>query len=302
MQESREKIGRYQRSLLLGLFLLLVVVIGWVRQLTGPEYALSFFYLLPIVAVTWLAGGAWGSAAALVSILSWLLADLAMIDRFTHTYVPWVNEAFRLSVFLFIVFVIARYKKVLDRHREMAMLDPLTRAANRRAFFHLAGTEIGRSRRYRHPFSVMVIDVDDFKRINDHFGHHVGDRLLIAVVRTIKQHVRAIDIVARFGGDEFVVLLIRTGEKAAGSISRKLRAQLIAAMRARQWDVTFSIGVATYCTVPDSVDETIRAADALMYQVKHEGKDGIRQAVMTADPEAGVAESDTGTHGGGGDA
>ncbi len=284
MKALLETSRKYRRPLLLGLFFLLVVGIGWIRQITGPEYALSFLYLPPIVAVAWLAGAYWGIAAALISIVSWLLADLSMIDRFSRTHVPLVNEIFRLSVFLFIVFVIARYKQLLHRQRDLAMLDPLTRAANRRAFFQMAGTEIDRSRRYGHPVSVMVIDIDDFKQINDHLGHHVGDRVLMAVVETIKQHVRAIDIVARFGGDEFVVLLTRTGENAASLISRKLRMQLLESMRSNQWPVTFSIGVATYLSAPDSVDETIRAADTLMYQVKHQGKDSIRYAVV---PTAG---------------
>lgn len=183
-------------------------------------------------------------------------------------------------VFLFIVLMIARHKKILKTQKELAMMDPLTGVANRRAFFQLARTEIDRSRRYNHPFSVMVIDVDDFKQINDHFGHHTGDRLLTTVVETVKHHVRAIDIVARFGGDEFVVLLVKTGEKPASLVAQKLQKQLLGIMQKNQWRVTFSIGLATYHAVPDSVDETIKAADELMYHVKHNGKNNIRHAVI----------------------
>ncbi|MCB2148622.1 MAG: GGDEF domain-containing protein [Deltaproteobacteria bacterium] len=282
MQEQYEKHRRFFNPLLLVLVFALVFLIGWLRFLTGPEYAFSVLYLLPIIMVTWLVGKHWGILISVVSTFSWLLADLSMIDRFSISFIPLVNESFRLLVFLFVVLMIARYKNILEAQKELAMMDPLTGVANRRAFFHLAKTEIGRSRRYQDPFSVMVIDVDDFKQINDQCGHHTGDRLLVTVVETIRHHVRAIDIVARFGGDEFVVLLVKSEEKSAALVARKLQKQLLDIMQKNQWGVTFSIGVATYHAAPDSVEETIKAADELMYQVKHNGKNNIRQAVFKA--------------------
>lgn len=255
---------------------------GWVRFLTGTEYAFSLVYLLPVAAVSWMAGLRWGILSAGASTLSLLMADLALIDRFSTPFIPFVNESFRLVIFLFSAIMIARYKSALATQKDLAMMDPLTGIANRRAFFNLARTEIDRSRRYGNPFSVMVIDIDDFKPVNDRFGHHTGDRLLVAVVDTIRQHTRAIDIVARFGGDEFVVLLVKTGDASATLIARKLKGQLVKAMDLHQWPVTFSIGVATYLSVPDSVEETVKAADQLMYEVKHNGKNDIRHAVLKA--------------------
>ena len=280
MQEQNEKLRRCYKPLLLVLFFAFVLLIGWVRLLSGPDFAFSFLYLLPIITVTWMVGTHWGILISVVSAFSWLLADLSMVDHFSNSYTPMVNESFRLTVFLFFFFMITRHKKILEAQKKLAMMDPLTGVANRRAFFQLARTEIDRSHRYNHPFSVMVMDIDDFKQINDHFGHHTGDRLLTTVVETIKLHVRAIDIVARFGGDEFVVLLVRTGETSAALVARKLQKQLLDIMQKNRWRVTFSIGLATYHTVPDSVDETIKAADELMYHVKHNGKNNIRHAVI----------------------
>ncbi|WP_319404960.1 GGDEF domain-containing protein [uncultured Desulfosarcina sp.] len=282
MQEIDEKHRRFFKPLLLVLVFALVFLIGWLRFLTGPEYAFSFLYLLPIITVTWLVGIHWGILTSVVSTFSWLLADLSMIDRFSISFIPLVNESFRLMVFLFVVLMIARQKNILETQKELAMMDPLTGVANRRAFLLLAKPEIDRSRRYQDPFSVMVIDIDNFKQINDHFGHHTGDRLLTMVVETIRHHLRAIDIVARFGGDEFVVLLVKSDEKSAALVARKLQKQLLGIMQKNQWGVTFSIGVATYHSAPDSVDETIKAADELMYHVKHNGKNNIRQAVLKA--------------------
>ena len=280
MKPKRQSEQGCFKPFFLTLVFALIVFIGWVRFLTGTEYAFSLLYLLPIVAVTWVNGLLWGTLSAVASTLSLLQADLALIDRFSTPYIPFINESFRLVIFMFVVFMIAKYKQILANQKDMAMMDPLTGIANRRAFFNFARTEIDRSRRYSHPFSVMVIDIDDFKSINDQFGHHTGDRLLIAVVETIRHHVRAIDIVSRFGGDEFVVLLVKTGDQSASLIAQKLQNQLLKTMKNHKWQVTFSIGVATYHSTPENVEETIRAADQLMYEVKHNGKNGIRHAVL----------------------
>ena len=262
-----------------------VALIGWLRFLTGPEFAFSFLYLIPIVLVTWLVNRPWGIIISAVSAFSWLVADISMVDHFSCTYVPLINETFRFTVFLFVVFMIDKYKRMLEQQKEMAMLDPLTGVANRRAFYQLAAVEIDRSRRYPFPFSVLVMDIDNFKDINDEFGHQVGDRLLVSVVETIKAHLRAIDIVARFGGDEFVILLVDTSEAAANLVARKLQRQLLEKMKEKQWDVTFSIGIVTCHDTPDSIEEAILAADALMYEVKHNGKNDVRHAVL--DPKGG---------------
>ena len=258
----------------------IVLGIGWIRYLTGPEFAFSFFYLFPIIVISWRTGLFGGILISVLSAISWLMGDLYMVDRFSQPHIPFINESFRLAVFLFVVFLIVRYKRIMETLKSQAMLDPLTGIANRRAFFQLAKTEIDRSRRYDNPFSVLVLDIDDFKQINDRFGHHTGDRLLITVVETIKQHVRAIDIVSRFGGDEFVILLIKTNRDTAFGIAQKLRQQLLYTMKKHNWQVTFSMGLVTFLFTPESVDETIKVADELMYQVKHNGKDDIKHMVI----------------------
>ncbi len=257
-----------------------VFLIMRVQMSAGPEFAFSLLYLVLIITVTWMVGSAYGAIMSLISASAWLLADLSMIERFSSPWIPFVNESLRLVVFLFIVLMIGRYRKILVDQKELAATDPLTGVANRRAFFHLAGTEINRSRRYGHPFSILVIDIDDFKQINDNMGHQTGDRLLVRVIETIKNQLRAIDIVSRFGGDEFVVLLVRSDEKNASLIVGKLLKKLQKTMADNHWPVTFSIGVATYRSVPENVEEAIRAADELMYEVKHNGKNDIRHAVL----------------------
>jgi diguanylate cyclase (GGDEF)-like protein len=123
--------------------------------------------------------------------------------------------------------------------------------------------------------TVAYIDLDNFKTVNDQLGHRTGDELLIAVVSAIRSHIRATDVLARFGGDEFVILLPDTPGEAAFKFLTKMHDNLDQIMALKQWPVSFSIGVVTYCNVPSTVDEVIRNADELMYTVKHGGKNRL---------------------------
>jgi diguanylate cyclase (GGDEF)-like protein len=158
----------------------------------------------------------------------------------------------------------------------MARTDYLTRVANSRYFAEIASHEIKRAGRYLHPFTVAYLDIDDFKSVNDRWGHSTGDQLLALVADTIRGNIRATDSIARLGGDEFVFLLPETGYDAASVVIQKVHQSLQAVMGGKGWPVTFSIGVVTFRTPPDSVDGMIRAADAFMYSVKHSGKNRIQ--------------------------
>lgn len=140
-------------------------------------------------------------------------------------------------------------------------------------------TEIDRSTRYQHPLTIVFLDVDDFKAINDNFGHSVGDKVLMTVARTMQQSLRKTDVVARVGGDEFAILLPEAGTDAARAAISKMQRELLDEMHANHWNVTFSIGVLTFNTPPSSVDESINMADKTMYLVKNRGKNNIRYAI-----------------------
>ena len=140
--------------------------------------------------------------------------------------------------------------------------------------------EINRARRYDHPFTVVSIDLDNFKTVNDCFGHSTGDILLRLVARTIQQNIRVTDTVARLGGDEFAILLPETGRNVAEAILRKVQNINLDIMRRHGWPVTFSIGVATFTSPPSAVDETLRISDQLMYSAKNSGKNSIQYEVF----------------------
>ncbi len=166
-------------------------------------------------------------------------------------------------------------KQSLSDAHHLSRRDPLTKALNNRGFMELAEHEIHRSTRSRHALTIAFLDVDDFKTINDMFGHKPGDRLLIAIVESLHLHTRQSDLVGRFGGDEFVILLPETGQAAAKSIIIKIRRILIEETAKLGCPVTFSIGALTCLQPPASVDAMIGMADELMYKVKTGSKNDI---------------------------
>lgn len=165
-------------------------------------------------------------------------------------------------------------KQLLESEAAYARTDPLTGLANRRRFHEAIETELSSSRRYRYPLSLLYIDIDNFKSHNDTYGHASGDRVLQTVASSVKNAARKEDTAARYGGDEFLVLLPHAGIDAAFKAAERLKHALDEAVLAEAWDVGFSIGVATASDESDAV-ALIRAADAAMYQAKRAGKGTI---------------------------
>ena len=279
-----EGLKRFVKPIVLIFCLALVGLIGYVRYWTGPEYAFSIFYFFPIVVMTWVWGLAAGIIFATASAVSWLMADLELIQNFSSPGVPFINEASRLAVFLIFAFLIWRLKRALCLQQKLARTDSLTGLANRRAFMEFAGLELKRAARFRLPLTLLCMDVDNFKFVNDHYGHHGGDRLLKEVAKTIAANIRAIDLAARFGGDEFCVMFSGADEKSADRIVRKLGEKLTTSMRTSEWPVTFSSGVVTFQRMPESLDEMLLSADNLMYRAKKNGKNNIIHQVISDKP------------------
>ncbi len=275
-------IEKYPPSTLVSAGLILTGVIGVIRYFTGPELALSLFYLFPIVFVTWHVGRWAGMLMSAASTLSWLVADLMMLSSFSSPVIPYLNETFRLIVFLIATEIIHRLRISMEDHKEIARTDHLTGIANRRAFFDLANLELHKARRYETPISILYLDIDNFKHINDHFGHYMGDRVLRSVARTIKNEIRAIDVTARFGGDEFGILLSETGAESAALVAGKIEAKLKQLAQHCGWPITFSAGVVTFEILPASVEEMIAAADSQMYLAKQHGKNRMRHKTIAA--------------------
>jgi diguanylate cyclase (GGDEF)-like protein len=161
-----------------------------------------------------------------------------------------------------------------QRLLQMAMTDPLTGLLNRRAFYERLPVVFAESRRHGKPLSVLLLDVDDFKACNDRFGHDVGDQVLALFSHVLRQTVRASDMVVRYGGEEFLVLLPETGEEDA----MKLGDRILRDMRSTAWPngtVTASIGCASLSAKTPSGAAIVAEADEALYSAKRCGKDCV---------------------------
>jgi two-component system cell cycle response regulator len=167
------------------------------------------------------------------------------------------------------------------RLEALAHTDPLTQVLNRRALTARVTAELDRARRYNSVLSVMMVDMDHFKKINDTEGHLVGDDVLREVSSILRHAVRSVDVVARYGGEEFVVLLPETGEEGAVAFAERLRERIVLhtflAGSRSPLSLTASIGVATFpAPRVESVEDLFARADAALYRAKAEGRNRVR--------------------------
>lgn len=255
--------------------LTLLALLGWIDYQTG-DYSLIVFYLVPVSLAAWFIGRSAGMFFCLLALLTrFLVNEVPGNFAFQNASLHYWNECVELLFLLIMSLLFSTLHKTLETEKSLASIDPLTAALNRRAFFDIAEYEINRSQRYGHAITVAYIDLDNFKEINDRLGHAVGDRLLTTVTETIAGNMRSTDILARFGGDEFVIMLPETPGDAAATFLGKLHTLLNQAMQTQGWGVTFSIGAVTYPKPPATVEEIIRKADTLMYDVKRSGKNRL---------------------------
>jgi two-component system, cell cycle response regulator len=160
----------------------------------------------------------------------------------------------------------------------MASTDSLTGASNRRHFLDEIELELGRAKRNGLPVSLLALDIDHFKAVNDQYGHQAGDALLKAFVDAIKGTLRPHDMLGRVGGEEFMVLLPDTSHEAAAVLAERIRSRvesLAVAFDGTTLSVTVSVGVAEFGVDGDGPDAVFKAADTRMYQAKHEGRNRV---------------------------
>jgi len=169
--------------------------------------------------------------------------------------------------------------RAVQRIQELSITDDCTGVYNSRHMFTVLAEEVRRSERFGYEFSVLFLDIDHFKRINDEHGHLVGSKLLGQFGRCLRKNLRLVDAAFRYGGDEFAVLLPQTGKEAALHVARRL----MTTFRNMHWltdeglslTLRVSVGIATYPLDGDSSHAIVQSADDLMYQVKGAGRDGI---------------------------
>lgn len=260
---------------------LYTMLLGLVGYLIGYEASLTLFYLLPICLVSYFVSRRAALFLSCCAAATWLSADLAAGHVYSYSLTAYWNVGTRLVLFIGVAWLFWALRTSFDHERYLARRDFLTGAANSRAFYEIAEMELTRLRRYLRPFSVVHLDVDNFKTVNDTRGHHGGDDLLCLIVKTIGENLREIDVVARLGGDEFALLLPETSDDVAQIVVQKIQTQLRTAIQREDWPVSFSIGVLTCLQAPSSVDAMLKMVDALTYRAKNDGKNTIKFDVVS---------------------
>jgi len=230
----------------------------------------------------WLAYALFTAAAAVLGLL---------LIRAAFTFVPSLTFEFvrnRLTyVYVFVatavVFLVLGYilGRRIDELRRLSATDALTGLANRRAFQTRLGDEWQRARRYGSPLSLLLVDIDGLKRINDERGHAAGDEVLRAAAHAINVTMRVTDFGARWGGDEFAIVAPNTHGRDAQQLGQRLLGHVSEQASAQGAALTISVGVATVEPHRDpfaTVDRLVQAADAALYGAKRDGRNRVKVA------------------------
>jgi diguanylate cyclase (GGDEF)-like protein len=167
--------------------------------------------------------------------------------------------------------------RLFSRAQELAATDAVTRLYNRHRFFELAEREFKRAHRYERPLTILMIDIDHFKVINDTYGHAVGDETLFNIARCIHNELRETDILGRYGGDEFIAILpeanLEQGEMIAKRLCEQLRHIKVKSSTAGKPEITASIGIAGLSPAHGCLSDLLRHADQGLYAAKEAGRD-----------------------------
>jgi diguanylate cyclase (GGDEF)-like protein len=163
----------------------------------------------------------------------------------------------------------------IETYHKEAITDNLTQVYNRRKIDDVLDAEVKRSKRYRNTFSILLLDIDYFKEINDKYGHQVGDEILKGVAKILKNSVRHSDVVSRWGGDEFLIVIIEANEAEAAIIAEKIRNAIEFGVFDHDIKTTTSIGVAEYDFKQNDARDLLRKADIALYEAKNEGRNKV---------------------------
>lgn len=254
------------------LVLLLSISLVMLSVYYGQNYNLYLLYPL-LVALPILLKTRW---AVLLGVLSGLVAAPLVFTQYDHTTAMVIGASMGLTwlVSAWLVYAVTEQSRHL---KDMAITDPLTGAYNRRYLELQLEQVLETWTRYQRPASVLLIDIDHFKRINDKFGHGVGDTAIKNLVEVISRNIRNVDTLCRYGGEEFVVLLAETPLSKARPVAEKLRAAVENTRVVPEVGMTISVGVCDV-SVADGVDHWLNLADAALYLAKRNGRNRVELA------------------------
>jgi len=245
-------------------------LLGILDLLVPDDFILSFFYLLPIAFTTWFAGKRGGIAISLVCTY-FLSANYLKMDIVASAW----NIVSTLGIFVIVTLMQDKIHQLFDEECKLARTDPLTGAINQRAFLELVGYEIMRLQRENIPYSLVYIDIDNFKMVNDQYGHKMGDEVLKSVATCLLKNHRKTDVVSRMGGDEFTIFFPETNSESVKVPTQRIKKFIDELSKSNGWPTTISMGVITCTKGVCDLGNIVSLADSLMYKVKNSGKNDV---------------------------
>ena len=244
-------------------------------RVLGSEVTFTLLYLVPIVLVTWFVGLKSGCFISFLSIACWYIVQLFQHHRSPLMFSLSMDTLSKLGMYVLIVVLIHTLKRSYELERTYARIDYLTGSINRKGFQEILDREILRGQRSSKTLALVYIDLDNFKSLNDVFGHKAGDDALRLVADVVSSHIRRSDYFARLGGDEFALLLPDTGRREAEKIIRKISGLFEKQAGKKGFGVSMSIGAGVFCCGKYNSERMMECADGLMYTVKKRGKKGL---------------------------
>ena len=276
----------------MGLGFIFITIIAVMDLSLDPGLSFIILYLSPVFLVTWF-GGFWiGSIANIICAALWFFDDKIFSISGDRLLIPLWNLSIKLLFFMVFVYIISLLRKSLEKEKHFAREDSLTGLVNRRFFYEFIKRELGRLSRYGCAFTFGYIDVDNFKKLNDSFGHAAGDDFLASVGKILKKTLRDTDVAARLGGDEFGVLLVESGYEQAELAFKRINSELLAGTSKKGFSATLSMGVVTYLSAPQTIDDIIKTADDLMYSAKNQGKNMIKHITWKKENQEQLKDPD----------
>ncbi len=249
-----------------------LLLVGEIDYVTGTAIRVSSLYFIPLALAGWRLGRVGAALASLLATIIWNAALYADGGEYRQLQVLVVNFLTQGMAFLTISMLVAVLSNALRQERSLGMTDVLTGLRTRRAFVDQAGSTLALCKRYQRPVALAYLDLDNFKNVNDSLGHAQGDALLGKIGSVIASSLRATDIAARIGGDEFVILLPETDAAKAAAFCERLLVTLETLADCQDLNVTASIGVVVDDPAGEDIEQLLKQADAHMYRAKGSGK------------------------------
>ena len=274
------RIKKPKKIIILLISIASVVILGITDYLSGFEMSFSIFYLIPISLTILLGDFKLGILISLLSAISWYLADISSGHTYQSIFTPIWNSIVRFGYFLIHTYFFSQFIKLYEKTKMSSLTDSLTGVANTRYFTELFERELKKAKRTKLPFTLLYIDLDNFKFINDTYGHQMGDSLLKIISKTISESIRPSDIFARLGGDEFALLLPESDYKESKSLIKRIKRTIETQLQKNNWPITLSIGAITFKKFDSTISEMIKQTDDFMYKVKKDGKNNIEHSLF----------------------